>query len=153
MKLKLLFISTLCGLGIGCTNTTQKIPNEQELLRKELHRIDWTQVDTYPSYDLCDSLKDEKEIKECFFTYFQQDIERVLQQDSVLHTSKYKNNKALLLEVTILPNAAIELHAAQDNPELDSLLFTKTTLLQPLHPATKRGVPVKTKFSLEVSLR
>ena len=39
----------------------KELPNAQELLRRELHTIDWTRVDTYPSFDSCDTLTDKKD--------------------------------------------------------------------------------------------
>ena len=43
------------------------VPDAQELLRKELHTIDWTKVDEYPTVDSCDSIKGKNENQICFF--------------------------------------------------------------------------------------
>ncbi len=158
MKKNPLFLLNILLLSASCNTFTEKVPNEQELLRKELHTIDWKKVDTYPSYDSCDAVKDMEKAKYCFFDTFQKDLTAVLQNDSLLHTRKYRYMDSLSVEVTVLPNAALELFADKkesktDKSELDSLLFTKTTLLKPLHPATKRGIPVKTQFKIKVALR
>lgn len=157
MKKNLLFLLNILLLLASCNTFTDKVPNEQELLRKELHTIDWNKVDTYPSYDSCDVFKDMEKAKYCFFDTFRKDFTAVVQNDSILHTKKYSYLDSLSVEVTVLPNAALELFVdkaePKDKKELDSLLFTKTTLLKPVHPATKRGIPVKTQFKIEVPLR
>ena len=142
----------------ACTNSNKQLPNEQELLRKELHQIDWTKVDTYPSYDHCDSLKKAKDLQACFFETFQNELYQIVANDSMLSTQKYQHLDSITLSVTILPNAVVELKTmnlptAEQTKEWDSLLFSKTTQLSPLHAATKRGVPVKTQFQIKLSLR
>ena len=44
----------------SCQLFDKKVPDENELLQQELQKINWDQVDEYPSVYNCDSFKDMK---------------------------------------------------------------------------------------------
>lgn len=144
----------------GCKDHSKTIPDEQELLRKELHTINWNEVDVYPTYENCDTIIDTQKNLACFFYIFNEDISSLLKQDSLLQTRKFHSVDSLPIEVTVYPNAAVELKLHRENskfePEtartIDSLLFIKSAQLQPVQPAIKRDVPVKTKFLVKVGI-
>ncbi len=142
----------------SCVKVSKELPNEQELLRKELHRIDWTKVDNYPSYTKCDTIKEVEAEKMCFFQYFQSDVKQKILSDSLFLSHQFKKIDTLLLEVVVLPNATIEMRwkTSQENEKLkslvDSVLFSKTATLEEVLPATKRGVQVKSVFEMKIPL-
>lgn len=142
-------------LFVSCNRNTAVLPDENELFRREIHAIDWSYVDEYPSYPKCDSITDMEEQKMCFFKTFQKEIKQKLLQDSVFVAKKY-NSDSLILNVTIFPNGVIELKSANEpnelnsNRELDSLLFANSSRLEEFQPAVKRGIPVKSQFELKI---
>jgi|GEM_PF-819439 len=159
MKQILLFVFFSLFLA-SCKDYSKTIPDEQELLRKELHTINWNEVDIYPTYENCDSIEDAQKNLACFFYIFKEDLTGLLRKDSLLQTPKFLSLDSLPIEVTVYPNAAVELKLHQNNVEvepeiigtIDSLLFIKSTQLQPIKPAIKRDMPVKSKFLVKVSM-
>lgn len=140
----------------SCNQNTAVVPDENELFRREIHAIDWSYVDEYPSYPKCDSVTGVEEQKMCFFKIFQKDIKQKLLQDSIFVAKKY-NSDSLMINVTIFPNGVIELKAVNkqnqmnSNKELDSLLFANSSRLEEIQPAIKRGIPVKSQFELKIN--
>ena len=134
----------------------KELPNAQELLRRELHTIDWTRVDTYPSFDSCDTLTDKKKLEECFFVEFSQQLEHHLMQDSLIQYLKKMED--ISVKVSVKSDEKIIIKAADFNKQqisqqmLDSILEICATKISPIHAATKRGVPVTTEFDLKVKL-
>ena len=159
MKQILLFVFLSLFLT-SCKDYSKTIPDEQELLRKELHTINWNEVDVYPTYANCDTIEDVQKNLACFFYIFNEDLSGLLRKDSLLQTPKFYSLDSLPIEVTVYPNAAVELKLHKNNAEvepeivgtIDSLLFIKSAQLQPIQPAIKRDVPVKTKFLVKVGL-
>lgn len=149
-----------CLFFLSCKYNKQGVPNEQELLRKALHTIDWSKPDTYPTYTSCDSIEDEIKNRACFFETFTQDFFQLLKNDSLIQTLGLKNLDSLPLEVRILPNASFTIKLNQkalikkldNHQQIDSLLFTKSLKLKPVQPGTKRGVPVTTSFETKIAL-
>src|SRR5690606_4579302 len=77
-----------CSFLLTSCNFVQKeLPDSQELLRRELHTIDWSKVDTYPTYDSCEKFTDAEENKRCFFDRLNFEVENVLRTDSLVKLS------------------------------------------------------------------
>lgn len=159
MKQILLFLFLL-PLIVGCKDYNKTIPDEQEMLRKELHTINWSEVDVYPSYKSCDTIEDVQKNLACFFYIFNDDINQLLQNEAYFQSSKFRSVDTLPIQVTVYPNAAIELKMHTVNDELlnknkasiDSLLFIQSAKLKAVEPAIKRDVPVKTQFLVKVKI-
>ena len=141
----------------SCNYFQRPVPNEKELLEKELKSINWNQVDQYPSVSGCDSLATRELQKQCFFDYLKVAVQLKLSVDSL----KIKNPKTdtIKVRVTILPNATLifEPQFPSDSvsyniQKVDSLLKVKLVDFSKINPATKRGIPVKTQFILPVVL-
>ena len=84
----------------------------------------------------------------------------MLQNETYFQSSKFRSVDSLPIQVTVYPNAAIELKMHTVNNELlnqsrasiDSLLFIQSAKLKTVEPAIKRDVPVKTQFLIKVKL-
>ena len=62
----ILLISILL-LIISCQYFEKEVPNEKELLEQELKKINWDEVDEFPSVLQCDTIKDAEIKRQCFF--------------------------------------------------------------------------------------
>lgn len=140
----------------ACNFTPKEVPNAQEMLRRELHAIDWDRVDQYPTYDSCDTISDLNQSVVCFFEQFNSEIFHVLKSDSIV---KLSTIDSVLFAVTI--NAESELHfeTLEINEKLlpklmmDSIMLYNREQFTEIHPASKRGVPVTTQFQLQINLK
>lgn len=137
----------------SCDFAQKELPNSQELLRRELHTIDWSKVDTYPTYDACENLKTEEENKACFFDRLHFEVVQILKTDSLVKISTIDTVQFL---VTISPKSELRFKTQMINEKLlpkemlDSIMAHYLKGFSKIHPATKRGIPVKTQFMLPV---
>lgn len=151
-----LLILLLAPLFLGGCQYIEKVPNQDALLKEELGAINWSAVDEYPSVSVCDSLSDKDAKRQCFFEYLTELIQMKLNVDTL--AVLYPQLDTIDVKVTVLPNATLEFE-----PQLaDSLSYSRTTVdsiikarlvdFPEIHPALKRGIPVKTQFVLPVIL-
>ena len=51
----------------SCQYFEKNVPKKEDLLQQELKKINWDEVDEFPSVLQCDSINDKIERKQCFF--------------------------------------------------------------------------------------
>ena len=59
----------------SCQFFDKKAPDKEQLLKEELGKINWEEVDEFPTVTNCDSLLDKEAQKQCFFDYLIQNIQ------------------------------------------------------------------------------
>lgn len=155
--MKKIFAILLCCTLLGaCRFIDQQIPSEEELLKKELETINWGEVDEYPSVASCDSVATKEEKKQCFFQYLTELIQMKLSADTL--AVRYPQLDTIDVKVTVLPNATLEFEPQltdsipTEHAEIDSIIKSRLVDFPEIHPALKRGIPVKTQFVLPVVL-
>lgn len=140
---------------ISCVSD-KKFPDPQELLRKELHTIDWTKVDEYPTVDSCDSIKDKEQNRLCFFSTVSNELQNKILADTLI--TQIRGLKEMNILVTISKDSEIHFQCEpRDSVRynvryLNTLLTNKNEGFTKVHPALKRGIPVTTKFVLPILL-
>lgn len=151
-------ITFLFFLIVSCQLFEKKVPNENELLQQELQKIDWSQVDEYPSVYNCDTLQSLEQQKQCFFNYLTQEIQQKISVDSI--QMLYPNMDTIQVKVTVFPDktTVFETQHTKDSlgynlKEVDSIIQSKLANFPPIEPASKRGVKVKTQFILPVIIK
>ncbi|KZE82747.1 hypothetical protein HX017_16060 [Myroides marinus] len=142
---------------IGCQTKSNPRMDEEIMLKEELDKIDWTKVDTYPTVDLCDTITDIQLKKECFFDYVTQNLQVRLNQDTI--TGNFDNLDTLKILVTVQPDSKVkfQLYEIPDSLQgmtkaIDEFLQRQSKDFSVVHPALKRGVPVKSQFVVPVQL-
>ncbi len=156
MKNKGLSLLLLLLTLASCQYFNRPVPDADALLEKELKSINWNQVDEWPGFDNCDSLTDKTQKNECFLNQLNQLVQEKLNTDTL--AILYPEIDTLQLKVTVLPNATFEFNTQtnQANPynttTLDSIFKARLVDFPKVHPAIKRGLPVKTQFVLPVIL-
>jgi len=143
-----------CSFLLTSCNFVQKeLPDSQELLRRELHTIDWSKVDTYPTYDSCEKFTNADENSQCFFDRLNFEVVNVLQTDSLVKLSTIDSVQFL---VSLSSKSELNFKTEQVNEKLlpkfmlDSIMEQQTKKFSKIQPATKRGIPVTTQFLLNV---
>lgn len=142
----------------SCSYFEKQVPNEQELLQKELKAINWNQVDEYPSIAECEKLTDATQRKQCFFEFLSSTIQQKLDTDTL--SVLYPELDTIEVKITVNPDATLVFEpqfpqdsTAYDKEKIDSILRVQLTDLPKINPAIKRGIPVKTQFILPVIIR
>ena len=153
---KLIPILLLLALSINSCQYFSQVPNEEELLKKELESINWKQVDEFPTFSSCDSVLDKTQKKQCFFDFLTQLIQQKLSIDTL--SVLYPQLDTIDVKVTISPDASMVFEPqiidtlSYNTTKIDSILKARLVDFPAVHPAIKRGIPVKTQFVLPVLL-
>jgi hypothetical protein len=119
--------------------------------------VDFSFIDTFPSFKICDSIIDKKNKSNCFRTTIHQKIGEELQKHQL--TIKDSIDEVIYVDVIINSDGVFLLDSIQSSenikvelPELDSLLKTSVENLPKIYPANKRGIPVTTKYRLPIRI-
>ncbi|MFD2908893.1 hypothetical protein ACFSX9_09100 [Flavobacterium ardleyense] len=143
---------------ISCQYFDKKAPDEQELLQKELQKINWNEVDEFPTVLQCDTIKDATIRKQCFFDYLVQTIQERIGIDTL--QMLYPEMDTIEVKVTINPDASLKFEphfsrdsVAYDKIKIDSILTARLSDFPKVEPAIKRGIKVKTQFVLPVIVK
>ncbi len=145
-------------LFCSCQFLDNQVPNKELLLNEELQSINWSEVDEFPSVSDCENIADEAEQRRCFFEFLTQTIQQKLSGDTL--SVLYPHLDTIEVKVTVFPDSTIRFEPhfpkdslAYDTIKIDSILHVKLVDFPKIHPALKRGTPVKTQFILPVILK
>lgn len=138
----------------SCQYFNSQIPDQDELLEKELKTINWNQVDELPTFAQCDSVTDKAQRKQCFFDYLTQLIQQKLNADTP--AVLYPTSDTINVKVTVLANATLQFEPQLQDTlsynKIDSIIKARLVDFPEVKPAIKRGIPVKTQFVMPVVL-
>ena len=155
---KFLAVLILISCITSCQYFEKKVPNEDELLEKQIKAINWDKVDEYPSVLECEKLTDKSQRELCFFEFLTNTIQQKIGVDSL--TTLYPKIDTIEVKVTIYPDARLQFEpqfpkdtVAYDTIKIDSILKSRLIDFPKINPAIKRGIPVKTQFVLPVILK
>tara|TARA_B110001469_G_scaffold56328_1_gene54232 strand:- start:657 stop:1124 length:468 start_codon:yes stop_codon:yes gene_type:complete len=144
--LLLLLFCNSCDLVIGLDDS--KIETLDTI-------IDFSSVDFSPSFPVCDSIITKQEKSACFTNTMHAKISSELQKHSF--TIKEAVSETVFVHLLISANGTVVLDEIQSSeniqiqlPTLDSLLKISVRNLPKITPASKRGIPVVTKYSLPI---
>ncbi|WP_293896681.1 hypothetical protein [Flavobacterium sp.] len=142
----------------SCQYFEKEVPNEKELLDKQMKEINWNEVDEYPSVADCEKLTDATQRKQCFFEFLTATIQQKLAVDTL--STMFPKLDTIEVKVTVLPNSELEFEpqfpkdsVAYDTIKIDSILRVRLVDFPKVNPAIKRGIPVKTQFVLPVIIK
>lgn len=132
-------------------------PVFEDLYEQEIKGIDWNEVDELPLLEPCKIFKSKGLKQECFFNIMNDSIyNKLLRKSSFYLFTKIDTVKLL---VTIAADSKISFktkfpgHASEfEKRKVDSIIQTKLVNFPPIYPATKRGIPVASRFEIPVVL-
>jgi hypothetical protein len=143
----------------SCQYFEKQVPDEQELLEQELKKINWDEVDEFPSVLQCDTIKDAEIKRQCFFDYMAQTIQERIGIDTLRF--EYPEIDTINVKITVNPDSSLQFEtqypndsiALADKTKIDSILTSRLSDFTKVEPAIKRGVKVKTQFVLPVIIK
>lgn len=142
----------------SCQFFDKKAPDEDALLQEELNKINWKQVDQFPSVSSCDSILDKEAQKQCLFQFLTETIQARIGVDTI-HIL-YPELDTIAIKVTINPDATLQFETEKptdtinyDINVIDSILKNRLADFPLVEPAIKQGVKVKSQFVLPVILK
>jgi hypothetical protein len=142
---------------VSCQYFDKKIPNEKDLLDKEIKAINWSQVDEFPTITNCDTVVNTSERQNCFI----QNLSQLIQQKLDTTKTAIINPKSdtIQVKVTVSADATLQFETqlseskSYNKIKIDSILKARLIDFPQIKPAIKRGIPVKTQFILPVILK
>jgi len=120
--------------------------------------VNFSSVDTSPSFKVCDSIIDKQKKTNCFRTTIHQKIGAELQK----HQFVIRDSISEIVYVDLLINSKgkIVLEAMESSeeikiklPKLDSVLRISIDKIPNVYAAIKRGIPVTTKYRLPIKIQ
>ncbi|MEN8857902.1 MAG: hypothetical protein ABF260_07540 [Flavobacteriaceae bacterium] len=120
--------------------------------------IDYSSVDSSPSFKVCDSIIDKAKKTICFRTTIREEISKSLAKYSI--KVKKPVNETIVVTITIQSNKQVKLSKLEAS---DSLLLEISDLkemieksideLPEIYPAIKRSIPVTTEYKLPIRIK
>lgn len=123
-----------------------------------MEAIDWKEVDRYPSFSNCDNILEKPEQKDCFINTISSQLYRSVNHEGMIATRKVYDTVKVNFEVSSsgqlsILEIKIDTLLKKEFPNLEMWLLQSIDSLQPVAPAYKRGIPVKTQFTLPVIIK
>ncbi|WP_223267224.1 hypothetical protein [Polaribacter sp. IC073] len=120
--------------------------------------VNFSSVDTSPSFKICDSFINKEEQSNCFRNTIHSKIGAELQKHEF--TIKDAISEIIYVDLLISSKGKIILEAIQASenikiqlPKLDSILKVSVAGIPHIYPAIKRGIPVTTKYRLPILIQ
>ncbi|CAM3494298.1 hypothetical protein O8E88_001925 [Flavobacterium psychrophilum] len=142
----------------SCQYFKKNVPAKGDLLQQELKKINWNEVDDFPSTTQCDSINDKIARKQCFFELVTNTLQEKLTQDSI--KILFPKIDTIPIKITVFANAKIQFepnltkyNSTYNTIKLDSTLQAKLLDFPTIEPAIKRGIKVKSQFVLPIILK
>ena len=119
--------------------------------------VNFSSVDTSPSFKECDSIINKQRKSDCFRTTIHQKIGTELHK----HEFSIKNPISEIVYVDFLINSngkiILETIESSENikiqlPKLTAILKLSVASIPSIYPAIKRGIPVTTKYRLPIKI-
>lgn len=152
--LLLLFVVILAG----CERFETKKITSEEILSEETRDLNWNEVDQYPAFEECRNITEIEAAKSCFGQKVANSVyARIEEKRPVVSEVLYDT---ILLHLRIsekgtpaIDSMEIDSVVTYHLPEIDDWLRESIDSLPRVYPATKRGIPVATKFKMPVVIR
>tara|TARA_R100000306_G_scaffold12238_6_gene14628 strand:+ start:51884 stop:52375 length:492 start_codon:yes stop_codon:yes gene_type:complete len=136
---------------------TEKISSET-FYDEEIKMIDWKNVDQYPVFKSCESFSEKKAQKNCFESTLATYLFEAVSNNKDMSIKDLNDTvyvKFSVSEKGQLSVKSIEMDSLTkaELPRLEETLRKKIDSIALTAPAYKRGIPVKTKFTLPIVLQ
>ncbi len=157
MKYSFLFILFLI-LATSCQFfETEKVSSEK-IYSEEMQTINWKDVDSYPSFTNCDKTLEKPEQKDCFISTISTQVYKSINDEGIVATRDIYDTVSVNFEVSkdgklSIIEIKMDTLLQKEFPILEAWLLQSIDSLKPVAPAYKRGIPIKTQFTLPVIIR
>lgn len=136
---------------------TEKVSSE-EIYKEEMGTIDWKDVDNYPSFINCENALEKTDQRECFINTISSQLYRSISNEGMVAVRDVYDTVKVKFEVSRKAELSIreikmDTLLQKEFPNLEKWLLQSIDSLQPVAPAYKRGIPVKTQFTLPVIIK
>jgi uncharacterized membrane protein len=119
--------------------------------------VNFSSVDTSPSFKECDSLIEKQKKSNCFRTTIHKKIGAELQKHKFILRDSISEIVQVALVISAEGKVVLEAIVSSKEikkqlPKLDSILEVAVRQIPVIYPAIKRGIPVTTKYRLPIRI-
>jgi len=143
---------------VSCQYLDVKKTTSKAIFEEELKTFNWSEVDNYPSFLVCDDLQVKQDIKSCFEITLTNHISERLQAETIIVNQDV--NDTIMLSFLISEKGELQIKAIEidsitthEIPSLEASITESLNTLPKIFPAVKRGQQVKTQFKLPIILK
>lgn len=142
----------------ACNFFEQEKVSSKEIYEEEVKSIDWADVDVYPLFKNCKEEPHQNPQHECFSRTIRESVFNEIQNRHFIASEALTDTLFIVLDINEkgkIHVSDIEMDSLSEKefPQLKQLLTKKIQSLQLIEPAYKRGIPVKTRFTLPVIIQ
>ncbi len=136
---------------------TEKVSSE-EIYKEEMQTIDWKDVDRYPSFPNCKNTLEKPEQKACFINTISTHLYKSISHENMVAVREVYDTVKVNFEISgegqlSILEIKMDTLLRKEFPNLETWLLQSVDSLRPVAPAYKRGIPVKTQFTLPVVIK
>lgn len=120
--------------------------------------INWQDVDNYPAFSNCKNALEKPEQRDCFINTISTQLYKSISHEGMVAARDVYDTVKVRFEVSKKGELSIreikmDTLLEKEFPHLETWLLQSIDSLQPVAPAYKRGIPVKTQFTLPVIIK
>lgn len=156
MKIRLLLL--LLVMLTSCELFQTKKVSSDEILNEESRELNWHEVDQYPAFSECREILEEEAAKACFGNKVASYIYARLDRKQPVVTEALNDTVMLYIIVSdkgrpVIDSVGIDSSVAHHLPKIRTWIQESVDSLPKIYPASKRGIPVATKFKLPIVIQ
>ena len=156
--MKKAFPFLLLLLYISCDELETRKISSEEILSEEKKELNWREVDQYPAFKECQQISEIDAAKECFGKKVANYIYARLEAKQPVVTEELHDTLLLHLHISEagvpeIDSVEIDSLVIAQLPQIQSWLRQSVDSLPKIYPASKRGIPVATKFIMPIVIK
>lgn len=156
MKKTLLLI--LFSVLVGCNNFETKKITSEEVLELESKTLNWKEVDEYPAFENCKNIAELEKARDCFEANVANSVYAYLARQEPIVTEIIDDTIYVQLEISktgkpVIASIEVDTLVTNQIPELKLWLQQSIDSLPKIYPASKRGIPVNSVFTMPIVIK
>ncbi len=142
----------------SCEYFEKKKISSEEILSQETKELNWQEVDQYPAFEECRDLMESNAAKTCFGNKVARYFYARLEAKQPVVTESINDTLYLYLKISekgipAIDSMEVDSLVVQQLPEIREWLKQSVDSLPKIYPATKRGIPVVTRFKMPIVIQ
>ena len=142
----------------SCEELQPRKISSEEILTEEIKELDWNDVDQYPAFEECREYIDADAARECFGNKVASYFYARLEEKKPVVTSAINDTVILFLRISeegipAIDSVKVDSLVREQLPQINLWLEQSVDSLPKIYPATKRGIPVVTKFEMPIVIQ
>ncbi|GHA43104.1 hypothetical protein GCM10007103_25420 [Salinimicrobium marinum] len=142
----------------GCERFETKKISSEEILSEETRELNWHEVDQYPAFKECKEITEVEAAKTCFGNKVASYVYARLDAKQPVVSKALEDTLLLYLSISdrgvpAIDSVEIDTMVTHHLPEIKTWLRESIDSLPNIYPATKRGIPVATKFKMPIVIK